>query len=49
MYALYHGLESEGLEPNRVKQALDYYDQFFKIINDPGDTRREFIRTCKDN
>ena len=49
MYALYHGLESEGLEPNRVKQALDYYDQFYKIINDPGDTRREFIRTCKDN
>jgi hypothetical protein len=47
IYALYHSLESEGLEPKRVKQALDYYDAFYKIISDPGDTRREFARTCK--
>src|SRR5437762_1585043 len=47
LYALYHGLETEGLEPKRVKQALDYYDEFYKIINDPGVTRREFLRTCR--
>jgi hypothetical protein len=47
IYALYHGLEPEGLEPKRVKQALDYYDEFYKTINDPGGTRREFLRTCK--
>src|SRR2546425_735569 len=45
IYALYRGLESEGLEPKRVKQALDYYDEFYKTISNPGDTRREFTRT----
>ena len=49
LYALYHGLETEGLEPKRVKQALDYYDEFYKIINDPGATRREFLRTCRQS
>jgi len=48
IYALYRGLESEGLEPKRVKQALDYYDEFYKTIGNPGDTRREFARTCKE-
>jgi len=48
IYALYRGLESEGLEPKRVKQALDYYDEFYKTISNPGDTRREFTRTCKE-
>jgi len=47
IYALYRGLESEGLEPKRIAQALDYYDQFYKIINDPGAIRREFTRTCQ--
>jgi hypothetical protein len=47
IYALYRGLESEGLEPKRIDQALRYYDEFYKIINDPGATRREFTRTCQ--
>jgi hypothetical protein len=47
IYALYHGLEPEGLEPKRVKQALDYYDEFYKTINDAGRTRQEFTRTCQ--
>src|SRR3989475_66733 len=47
IYALYHGLEPEGLEPKRVKQALDYYDEFYKTINDAGRTRQEFMRTCQ--
>src|SRR6266850_7581499 len=46
IYALYHSLEPEGLEPKRVKQALDYYDEFYKVIGDPGATRREFMRSC---
>ncbi len=47
IYALYRGLESEGLEPKRVKQALDYYDEFYKTINDAGRTRQEFMRSCQ--
>jgi hypothetical protein len=47
IYALYRGLESEGLEPKRIAQALDYYDEFYKIINDAGRTRREFMWSCQ--
>ena len=47
IYALYRGRESEGLEPKRIAQALEYYDEFYKTINDPGATRREFGRTCQ--
>src|SRR6059036_1005206 len=46
IYALYRSLESEGLEPKRIQQALEYYDEFYKTINDPGRTRQEFIRSC---
>ncbi len=44
IYALYRG--QEELEPKRVKQALDYYDDFYKTINDAGATRREFVNGC---
>lgn len=44
IYALYRA--QEGLEPKRVKQALDYYDDFYHTINDAGATRREFINGC---
>jgi hypothetical protein len=47
MYALYRGMAAEGLEPKRITQALDYYDEFFKTINDPGRTRREFLLACR--
>jgi hypothetical protein len=46
IYALYRGLAAEGLEAKRISQALDYYDAFFKTINDPGRTRREFALAC---
>jgi hypothetical protein len=44
IYALYR--DQEGLEPKRVKQTLDYYDEFYRTINDPRATRREFMVTC---
>ena len=44
IYALYR--TQEGLEPKRVKQALDYYDDFYHTINDAGATRREIINGC---
>ena len=46
MSGIVNGLESEGLEPKRIQQALEYYDEFYKTINDPGRTRQEFIRSC---
>ena len=47
IYALYRGMAAEGLEPKRIAQALDYYDDFFKTINDAGRTRREFTLVCR--
>jgi len=47
IYALYRGMAAEGLEAKRIQQALEYYDEFFKTINDPGRTRREFLMACR--
>jgi hypothetical protein len=47
IYALYRA--QPGLEPQRVKQALDYYDEFYKTITDPGKVDHEFIRSCARN
>lgn len=48
IYALYRGMAAEGLEAKRIQQALEYYDEFFKTINDPGRMRREFLLRCRD-
>ena len=45
IYALYRA--QTGLEAKRVKQTLDYYDEFYRIINDPGATRRTMMVTCQ--
>ncbi len=45
IYALYR--DQEGLEPKRVKQTLDYYDEFYRTINDRGAWRREFMALCR--
>lgn len=47
IYALYRG--QPGLEPQRVRQALEYYDEFYQIINDRGKVDREFLRSCARN
>ena len=44
IYALYR--DQAGLEPKQVKQTLDYYDEFYRTINDPRDMRRELQATC---
>ena len=49
IYALYRSMEAEGLEHKRVEQALNYYDDFYKTINDAGRTRREFIQACRES
>jgi hypothetical protein len=47
IYALYRA--QPGLEPQRVKQALDYYDEFYETINDQRRVDREFLRSCARN
>jgi hypothetical protein len=42
-------MEPQGLEPKRIQQALEYYDEFYKTINDPGRTRREFSQACRQD
>lgn len=49
IYAAYRGMVAEGLEPKRVEQALGYYDEFYKTINDAGRTRHEFIVGCRQS
>lgn len=35
-----------GLDPKRLKAATDFLDEFYKMIDDPGQVRREFGRVC---
>jgi hypothetical protein len=46
IYALYR--EQEGLEPEIVEKSLEYYDEFYEVINDAGKIRREFVRKCRE-
>jgi hypothetical protein len=45
IYELYRS--QEGLEADIVEKSLEYLDEFYEIINDPGKVRREIIRSCR--
>jgi len=45
IYTLYRS--QVGTDPKRIEQALRYYDDFYRVINDPRLVRREFLQTCK--
>jgi hypothetical protein len=45
IYALYRSVPD--LSPGGARQALDYFDAFYKTINDPAAVRREFVRGCR--
>jgi hypothetical protein len=36
----------KDLSPDRLKEATDYLDEFFKLIGDEGAVKREFRRVC---
>jgi hypothetical protein len=44
IYGLYRA--QPGLEEKRVRQTLDYYDDFYKTINDPRAVRRAMVLQC---
>jgi hypothetical protein len=46
IYDLWRG--QEGLEQRRLQRTLDYFDQFYEIINNSGKTRREIVMKCRD-
>jgi len=45
IYTMYRS--QVGADPKRVEQALRYYDDFYRVINDPKLVRREFVQACK--
>ncbi len=45
IYELWRGLE--GLEQRRLDNTLEYFDEFYQIINDPGKTKREILMKCR--
>jgi hypothetical protein len=44
IYALYRG--QPDLEPKRVEQALGYYDEFYRTINEPRRAKHQLIDSC---
>ncbi|HEU5217077.1 MAG TPA: hypothetical protein VFU23_00360, partial [Gemmatimonadales bacterium] len=38
--------EIKDLSPARLKEATDFLDDYFKLIDDPGNVKREFRRVC---
>lgn len=38
--------DTKGLTPERRKEAVEFLDEFFKLIADPRDVNREFRRVC---
>ena len=45
IYALY--TENEYLEEDRVKDTIEYLDDFYELVEDEGDMQREFVRKCR--
>jgi fructosamine-3-kinase len=45
IWALYQGME--GLDEGVKKRSLDYYEDFYKILNDPRRYDREVTRACQ--
>lgn len=44
IYALYRA--QSWLDPKRAERAIDYYDDFYKIIDNPGRVRRAIALPC---
>jgi hypothetical protein len=46
IYALYHDSLATPMKPDRVKDTLDYFDEFYKEINNPRVAQRNIIGAC---
>lgn len=39
--------QQQGLTDRSRRNAIEYLEEFYEIINDPGRVNREFVRTCR--
>lgn len=46
IYALYHDSIGQLLKGDRVKETLEYFDDFYKTIQDPRDAKSQIIERC---
>ena len=46
IYALYRDEIGALMRPERVKETLGYFDEFYEILSDPRRTKREIIDQC---
>jgi hypothetical protein len=46
IYGLYHDQIGKLMQPDIVKETLEYYDEFYKTINDPRALKRNVIEAC---
>lgn len=46
IYDIWRG--QEGLEERRLDRTLEYFDEFYDIINDEGKTKREILMKCRE-
>jgi len=45
IYALWHS--QEGMEQDRVKNSLEYFDDFYEVISDPQKIQSRMMSTCR--
>ncbi|MGH7718195.1 MAG: hypothetical protein ACREON_05045 [Gemmatimonadaceae bacterium] len=48
IYALYRDDVGRLLSPRTVEETLEYFDDFYEVINSPSAARREVIGACLD-
>jgi hypothetical protein len=46
IYALYHDDIAALLKPDRVKETLSYFDEFYQTLSDPRRLKRDIIDQC---
>jgi hypothetical protein len=46
IYDLYADPLGQLLKPDKTRETLKYFDEFYKIINDPKRTKREIFEAC---
>lgn len=46
IYALYHDSLSAALKPNVVKKTLEFFNDFYAVINDSGDANAYIVSEC---
>jgi hypothetical protein len=40
--------DQEELDESRLERTLEYFDEFYEIINDSGKAKREIVMKCRD-